>query len=106
MRELPCPHCEHPIRFSWADFVFLNNWGKSDLFCLGCKKSCTINNAATVASFAASLLPVVTLYILIFVSGIFSLPEYSKAIYLICSIPVVMLLRAFATARFAELVVE
>ena len=106
MRELPCPHCEHPIKFSWADFVFQNNWGKSFLFCLGCKKSSTIANATTMASFAASFLPVVAIYLLIFVSDIFSLPEYAKVIYVICSIPVVILLRAFATEKFAELVLE
>lgn len=106
MRDLPCPHCEHPIKFSWADFVFLNNWGKSCLFCLGCKKPCTIDIATTIASFFASLLPVIAIYILIFISGVFSLPEYSKGIYVICSIPVVILLRAIATEKFAELVRE
>ena len=103
MRELPCPNCERPIKFSWADFVFLNNWGKSGLFCLGCKKLCTIDNGTTVASFGASVLPVVAIYILVFSSGLFSPPRYAEAIFILCAIPVVILLRAFATEKLAEL---
>jgi hypothetical protein len=84
--------------------VYLNNWGKSDLFCLSCKQCCTINNAATIASFGASIIPIAIIYLLIFVSGSFSPPEYSKAIFAICAIPAAMVLRAFATEKFARLV--
>ena len=103
MRELPCPNCEHPIKFSWVDFVFLDNWGKSKLFCLGCKKLCTIDNATTLASFGASVLPIFGLYLLLFASGLFSTPRYTEAIFVLCSVPVVMLLRAIATEKLAQL---
>ena len=99
MRELPCPYCEHPIKFSWADFVFLNNWGKSDLFCLRCKRLCTFNNATTIASFGVAILPIIALYILVFVSGFFSPPDYAKVIFALCAIPVFILSRAVATEK-------
>ena len=103
MRELPCRNCERPIKFSWADFVFLNNWGKSDLFCLGCKKLCTIDTATAIASAGVGVIPIVAIYILLFTFDLFSLPQYTEAIFVLCAIPVIMLLRAFATERLAEL---
>mgnify|MGYP003575662541 CR=1 FL=1 len=106
MRQKPCPTCGKPITFSWADFVFLNNWGKASLFCLGCGRSCTISNAASQISFVLSVGGAALLYILLFNSGLLLLPEYAKAIFVVVSVPAVMLTRAIATERFAELAVE
>lgn len=103
MRELPCPYCKRSINFSWADFVFLSNQGKSDLFCLGCKKLCTIDNATSFVSLVASISPVVAVYLLLFASGMFSLPKYIEVGFVLCALPVVMFLRAIATEKFAEL---
>lgn len=103
MRVLPCPNCTQPIKFSWADFVFLNNWGKSNLFCLSCKKSCTISNRTTQISFAICFLPFLVLLYLFFVSGLFSPPKWAGAVFVICSMPLMMLGRAYATEKYAEL---
>ena len=106
MRQKPCPTCGKQITFSWADFVFLNNWGKASLFCLGCKRSCTIGNGASLISLAVSVGGAVLLYVLLFNSGLLRLPEYARAIFLVASVPAVMIARAIATERFAELAVE
>ena len=106
MKQKPCPTCGKTITFSWADFVFLNNWGKASLFCLGCKRSCTIGNGAALISFALSVGGAASLYVLLFNSGLLLLPEYAEAIFLVVSVPVVMFARAVATERFAELAAE
>jgi hypothetical protein len=106
MRQQACPKCGEKITFSWADFVFLNNWGKARLFCLKCKETCTISNTTSGISFAISVGGVALLYALIFYSGLLSPPEYAKGIFIILSIPVIMVVRAIATERFAELTAE
>jgi hypothetical protein len=103
VRELPCPNCDLPIKFSWADFVFLDNWGKSKLFCLGCKKLCTIDSGTTLASLGVSVLPIFGLYLLLFASGLFLPPRHTEAIFVLLSVPVVILLRAIATEKLAQL---
>lgn len=86
--------------------MFLNNWGKTSLFCLSCKSTCTVSNATSQISFVLSIGGAALLYVVIFHSGLPLLPEYAKAIFLIVSVPGVMLVRAIATERFAELAVE
>jgi hypothetical protein len=106
MRQQACPKCGQQITFSWADFVFLNNWGKASLFCLNCKNPCTISNTTSGISFALSVGGAALIYILIFHTGLLSFPEYAKGIFIILSIPAVMIVRAVATEHFAELTAE
>ena len=83
--------------------MFLNNWGKARLFCLNCKKSCTISTATSGISFLLGVGSFVILYFLVFHNGLLSPPEYTKGIFILLSIPLIMIVRAVVTERFAEL---
>jgi hypothetical protein len=102
MRALPCPHCDSPLSFSWADFIFLSTRGRAPLFCLSCKKMCTTSSTTGSMSFFASLLAVGAPVYVLFFSGLFSFPEWSKAVAIIVAVPVVMVARAYFMERFAD----
>lgn len=107
MRAPPCPHCDSPLSFSWADFVFLSNRGRAALFCLSCRKTCTTGQTTGVMSFFVSLLVVGTPIYMLFLAGLFSFPEWSKAVAIIVAVPLAMAVRAYFMERLAdELVVH
>jgi hypothetical protein len=53
-------------------------------------------------SFFASLLAVGAPVYVLFLSGLFSFPEWSKAVAIIVAVPVVMVARAYFMERFAD----
>ena len=102
MRALPCPHCNSPLSFSWADFIFLSTRGRAPLFCLSCKKMCTTSYSTGAESFFASLLTIGAPIYVFFFSGLFSLPQWPKAVAIIAAVPLVMVARAYFMERFAD----